>query len=266
MNTSRNGLICIFLLALSILLLAGFNGAVYGQDNGDDEIEADFTVNIEAGLFWFDRNDIRIPNDGGTTFDMIGLISTNPARYIRMSVSATIADRHTFRVLYAPLQKIGTAMFDEPVFFEDTTFEPDTPTDGLYRFNTYRLTYRFTFLDNESWNLGAGVAGLIRDAEVRLTQPEHSASNTDLGFVPLLHLYAERRFGERFSLAVDAEGLASPMGQGRAFDTAITANIRMMENLKLTAGYRFLEGGADVDEVYNFSWINFGLVGLSIDI
>lgn len=266
MNKAKKGFKSVFIPVLSIMLWIGFTDSIYAQGEGENEIDVDYSVSIETGLYWFGRNDVRIPNDGGTTFDMLGLISTNAAPYMRMSGSATVAGRHTFRVLYAPLQKIGTGMFDEPVFFEDTTFEPDTPVEGLYRFNTYRLTYRFTLLDNENWNLGAGLAGLIRDAEVRLSQPGQSASKTDLGFVPLLHVYAERRFGKRFSLAVDAEGLASPMGQGRAFDTAITANLRLMENLKLTAGYRFLEGGADVDEVYNFSWINFGLIGLSFEI
>jgi hypothetical protein len=29
----------------------------------------------------------------------------------------------------------------------------------------------------------------------------------------------------------------------------------------LKAGYRLLEGGADVEEVYNFAWLNFLVIG-----
>ena len=30
----------------------------------------------------------------------------------------------------------------------------------------------------------------------------------------------------------------------------------------LAAGYRAVEGGADVEEVYNFAWFNYGLVSV----
>lgn len=233
---------------------------VHGQ--GADERMANYTASVEAGFFWFSQNDVRIPDAGGTDFDMLNLITSNPAPYIRLSLIATFNERHTFRALFAPLQKIGAGMLDETVFFEETTFSADTPTDGLYRFNTYRLTYRYTFYDQNYWKLGAGAAGLIRDAKIELTQRDRSDSNTDLGFVPLLHMYAERQLGTRLSFALDAEGLASPGQQGRAIDAALLMTLKLMDNWDLTAGYRVLEGGVDVDEVYNFSWINFASIGL----
>ena len=223
-----------------------------------------FTVEAESGALWFSQNDVRIPNETGTDFDMLDLIGTDAIPYLRLRFNVTFNDRHTLRVLFAPIRKIGTGQFDEPVFFEETTFAPDTPTDGLYKFNTYRFTYRYTFYDRNNWTLGAGVAGLIRDAEVELTQPDRSDSSTDVGFVPLLHIYAERQFGDRFSLALDAESLAAT--QGRATDASLTLNYAISDNWSLNTGYRVLEGGADVDQVYNFSWINFGLIGLKLNL
>jgi len=255
-----------FLLLIFFTLAIVFADTAYTQVENENEIDVDISVQIEPGLFWFSRNDVRIPNDGGTEFDMLGLISNNPERYIRISLNATLEERHTFRLVFAPLQKIGSSVFDSPVFFEETIFAPDTPTEGLYRFNTYRLTYRYTFYDRNSWVLGAGVAGLIRDAKVELTQGDLTDSNSDFGFVPLLHIYAARQLGERATVTLDAEGLASPQGQGRAFDAALTASYNVVENWHLTAGYRLLEGGADVDEVYNFSWINFASIGIRLNI
>jgi hypothetical protein len=34
------------------------------------------------------------------------------------------------------------------------------------------------------------------------------------------------------------------------------------DNLKLRTGYRIIEGGADVEQVYNFSLIHFASIGL----
>ncbi len=219
-------------------------------------------INAETGLTWFSRNDVRIPNQNGTEFDMLELIGTGVAPYLRLSASITLGERHKIRALLAPLSKTGTGQFDEEVFFEETLFEAGVPTNGTYRFNNYRLTYRYTFYNNRGWVLGAGAAVLVRDAKVELAQAGLTDSNTDLGFVPLLHIYAKRAFSDRASLVLDAEGLAAT--QGRAADASLTLDFKLSDRWSARAGYRLLEGGADVDEVYNFAWINFGLVGFRL--
>ncbi len=222
------------------------------------------SIDAETGGVWFSRNDVRIPNEGGTDFDMIDLIGSDLSFYYRLRLNVTFGERHTFRVLFAPLEKNGNGIFDEPVFFEETQFDAGSPVNGIYKFNTYRLTYRFTFYDRNNWTLGAGAAGLIRDAKVELNQAGASDSNTDLGFVPLLHVFAERNFGRNASVIFDAETLAGP--QGRATDAALTFHYQLSDYWGVMAGYRLLEGGADVDEVYNFSWINYGLFGLTFNL
>lgn len=249
-KSSNTYLIILLLLIMQLSLLLSA-----------DEVSAqEISFEAETGLFWFSRNDVRIPNEDGTDFNMIELIGSEVAPYYRLRVNLELGNRHTIRLLIAPLTKIGTGVFQEPIFFEETIFEANTPIDGTYRFNTYRLTYRYTFYHRENWVLGAGVAGLIRDAKVELVQPNRIDSNTDVGFVPLLHLYAERKIGTSHSLILDAETLAGP--QGRATDVAMTFSYGLSDNWSLFTGYRLLEGGADVDDVFNFSWINFGLFGL----
>ncbi len=56
--------------------------------------------------------------------------------------------------------------------------------------------------------------------------------------------------------------MAAP--QGRAEDVLIAATYKLSVKVALKTGYRILEGGADNDEVYNFSLFNYALVGLSI--
>ncbi len=221
------------------------------------------TVEAETGGLWFSRNDVRIPNEGGTRFDMIDLIGSDLAPYIRIRASVRLFERHTVRILYAPLTKSGTGRLDKDgaIIFADSEFSPDLPITGTYQFNTWRLTYRYTFYDRGPWELGAGLAGLIRDAKVQLEQNGLEDRDTDLGFVPLVHLFASRELTGRLSLQLDAETLAGP--QGRATDAALTIHYLLRDKLSLYTGYRILEGGADVDQVYNFSWINFVPFGLT---
>ena len=221
-------------------------------------------LDIETGGFWFSRNDVRIPGDTGTQFDLRDLIGTSPEPYIRLNLNLGFGERHNVRLLFAPLSKTGTGQLREPVVFEGATFTPGLPAEGTYRFNTYRATYRYDFFRNDRWEIGAGAAVLVRDAKIELTQGELNERNTDLGFVPLLHFRTTAFLSERLTAVFDAEGLIAP--QGRAFDVSLHANYRLSDSFSIFAGYRFLDGGADNDQVYNFAWINFLKAGLSFGI
>ena len=52
------------------------------------------------------------------------------------------------------------------------------------------------------------------------------------------------------------DGLAG--GPGRAFDTSLKFGYDLNDRWQVTLGYRTLEGGADVDSVYNFAWLHYG--------
>ena len=161
-------------------------------------------------------------------------------------------------VRVAPLTVEGTGRLNDDVMFEDEMFAADLPTKGTYKFNTYRMTYRWTFYDRERWRLGLGAAVLVRDADITLEQGHKRQSRDDLGLVPLLHLYGEYRFNDRASVILDMEGAWSPMG--RAIDAALKAQYNFDSGLYLETGYRTLEGGADNDDVYTFAWLHYALV------
>ena len=87
------------------------------------------------------------------------------------------------------------------------------------------------------------------------------ASRKDnVGFVPLLHLAGEWRAAPRWRLSLDADALAG--GPGRAIDAALKVGYDLRDNLTLQAGYRILEGGADVEETYNFAWLHYAVASI----
>ena len=57
---------------------------------------------------------------------------------------------------------------------------------------------------------------------------------------------------------MEIDGAAAP--QGRAFDFAATLNYEPTPRWTVGAGYRTIEGGADVDEVFTFAWLNAAIV------
>ncbi len=217
-------------------------------------------LDVETGGVWFSRNDARIPGDAGTKFDLRDLTGSGPDPYVRLHATYDLNPRHALRLTLAPLEVEGTGTLSEDVRFRNEVFTADAPTTGTYRFNTYRLTYRWTFHDRGRWRWGAGAAALVRDAKITLEQGDREQSRDDLGLVPLLHLHGAFRVRDRLSLVLDAEGAWSPMG--RAIDAAITARYQTDSGWYAMAGYRTLEGGADNDDVYTFAWLHFALAGV----
>ncbi len=215
---------------------------------------------IESGGVWFNRNETRIPGDSGTRFDLLELTGSGPDPYVRLDATYAFTPHHSLRLTYAPLEVEGTGRLSEEVLFQDRRFSADTPTRGTYVFNTYRLTYRYSFVENDSWELGAGAALLVRDADIALKQGSVQESRDDLGAVPLLHLYGAYQIDDRLSLILDVEGAWSPVG--RAFDVALKAEYELDSAWYGALGYRTLEGGADNDDVYTFAWLHFAVAQL----
>jgi hypothetical protein len=216
----------------------------------------------EAALVAATRNDVRIPGDAGTRFSLVDDFDTPASPAFRVRVGVRIADRHLVTALYAPLRLNATGELDRELSFGGASFPAGTPLHAVYRFDSYRLTYRYSFVRNDSLELAAGATGKIRDAEIALYGPT-TGRKTNTGFVPLLNLHAEWRPGAGdFGLLFDADALAAP--QGRAEDVLLALTWSARDGVDLYAGYRTLEGGADNDEVYNFSWLHYAALGMRV--
>lgn len=215
---------------------------------------------LESGGVWFSKNNVRVPGNDGTKFDMLDLTGSGPDSYIRFYTTYNFNDKHALRLTFAPLEIDGTGMLSEDVVFKDDIFTADTATKGTYKFSTYRLTYRWTFHDCDRWRLGLGVAALVRDAEITLEQGSRKQSRDDLGLVPLLHFYGEYKFTDQVHCILDVEGAWAPAG--RAIDAVLKAQYDFDSGWYASAGYRTLEGGADNDDVYTFAWMHYAQVSV----
>jgi len=110
--------------------------------------------------------------------------------------------------------------------------------------------------------VGIGFTAKIRDALISLKAGDVFSEKTNVGFVPLFHFRVEWIASSKMSVHLEGDALASPGGQGRAEDIALTLQYRLSPSMRLKAGYRFVEGGANVEEVYNFAYVNYLSAGL----
>jgi hypothetical protein len=218
-----------------------------------------FTVEIEAGPVFQTRNDVRIPNDASATrFSLRDLVGSGPWPAGRVYVTWNINERHSLRALAAPLSITETGVPGRAVDFAGASYLPGVATEGTYKFNSYRLTWRYRFRHGARWTWWVGFTAKIRDANIELRQGSTTSRKTDLGFVPLLHVAADGRLAPRWHLILDMDALAG--GPGRAEDLAIKVGYDVGHRWTIAAGYRTVEGGAGVDAVYTFAWLHYAVL------
>jgi hypothetical protein len=240
------------LVTIAAIVLAGAVTA-HGAD-----VDSRFNLELEVGPVWQSKNDVQIPNDDrGTRFSLQELVGSGPWASARFYFTWNITQRHGVRVLLAPLSYTETGIFDSAVDFDGETFAPDVPTEATYQFNSWRVTYRYRFHSGERWRWWVGFTAKIRDAKIRLEQGTTASEDTDVGFVPLAHLRGDFRFAARWHFLLDVDALAG--GPGRAVDLALKVGYDVSDRWGVTGGYRTVEGGADVDRVYNFAWFNYAV-------
>lgn len=241
------------------VLGAGFPAFAQDEASAREAIERNFWISVETGAVWQTVNRVQIPADSGTRFALTDFGSSGGFAG-RVYLGYRWKERHEIRALYAPLAITVNGSSAQPISFQGQTFASQTPLEGFYRFNSYRLTYRYVFHESEDWTLKVGFTAKVRDAEIRITQGESRASRANVGFVPLLHFAATYRLSPRWFLLADLDALAAP--QGRAEDLALQAGYRVRPEFAIIAGYRTVEGGASgTGGVYNFAWLHYAVLG-----
>lgn len=225
-------------------------------------IKAQALIDLETGPVFTGYNDVRIPGDQGTFFSLKDDLKSKTKIVYRLRASYTIKSRHTISLLYAPLETKSEGSITNDIFFKGKVFPAHTELIGTYKFNSYRLTYRYDIVQKPRFAFGLGFTAKIRDAKIALSSPGLLSEKTNVGFVPILNFRLLWKLDDRFGLLLDGDALAAP--QGRAEDVLIAATYKLSGNFGIRAGYRILEGGAENDEVYNFALFNYASVGFTI--
>lgn len=222
-----------------------------------------FALELEGGPAWQSYNDVEIPNDGSATrFSLYDLAGSGPWPAGRLYLTWNIDERHSVRALAAPFSLTENGVPEQPISFAGAEYAADQPVEATYTFNSYRLGYRYRVHRSARTAFRIGATAKIRDATIELEQGATTSRKDDVGFVPLLHLSGEWYFAPRWRLLFDAEGLAG--GPGRAIDATAKLGYDPGGAWAVQAGYRMVEGGADVDEVYTFAWLHYAAASVTL--
>lgn len=247
---SITGMQLILLAVLSVV--SAFSGTA----------QAKWQVDLETGMAVSGYNNVRIPGNTGTKFSLSRDLESDRTVFWRARLSRVLADRHSISVLIAPLTFDAKGRLDRDITFAGVTFVAGTPLEAKYKFNSYRVTYRYDFYRRDQLLLGIGFTGKIRDAAISVEDGIRKSEKTNVGFVPLVNFRAQWKGSSPIGVLLDGDALAAP--QGRAEDVLLALTMNTSKNLQFEIGYRLLEGGADNDEVYTFALVNYLVLGAAL--
>lgn len=216
-------------------------------------------LDVEASIVVPSYNNVAVPGDNGTRFSLTDDLDAKNATAFRLRYSQIFSGKHWIAILAAPLTMESHGTLHKSIDFNGTTFPEGSSIDATFRFDSYRLMYRYRLHQTDMFQFRLGGALKVRDAAIKLESNGLKSEKNNTGVVPLLSFNLTWMPFKKFYFLIDGEALAAP--QGRAEDILFAAQYNAKESFSLRLGYRLLEGGADNDEVYTFSLFHYILAG-----
>jgi len=179
-------------------------------------------------------------------------------------VASWLRPNDELRFVIAPLRDSGTAAPSTPIFFDGAKFPAGVPLSVVYKFNTYRFTYDapvWGSLRSNAVEMRLGGTLAIRDARVLVSQPGLSRNFYNWGPVPLLYFSTAIRPAARLTWMVEFDAFPAP-GGGGLFDGVLKASYAVSRQFAVTAGGRYVDGGAAGPDFYNHLRQRAAVLGL----
>ena len=231
-----------------------------------------FAFEYETGYTKLLHHTIQF-GESGTNFNLItqgGQEILFP--FTRLAADIILWKRHTLSFLYQPLTIETETRLFEPVTIDDITFAADQGLLIKYGFPFWRLTYRYNFIENDRFTLGAGLALQLRNASI-VFQPQDGTDitvNQNLGPVPALSFYTRYDFPFGLFLALEATGLYASSAfingadfefEGSILDASLRTGFRLQRGIEAFISTRFLGGSAKGTSEYETDYWTQGASG-----
>ena len=217
----------------------------------NQSVIAQALVDVETGSVMTGYNDIRIPGDLGTLFSLKDDLKSKTKIFYRLRASYTLQSRHTISLLYAPLEIKSAGRVTYKISFNGVLFDANTDIKSIYKFNSYRFTYRYHLISQTKIILDLGFTAKIRDANVHLYSTKQTTESTSIGFVPIINFNFNWNINEAWDLHLNGDALVTP--QGRAGDIQLAITYQCSDPINIRMGYRILEEGTDTATALSYS-------------
>lgn len=205
-------------------------------------------------------SDISIPRSKVNEFSLTDDLSADGKIAYRLELKHEINERHKLELMVAPLSITASGILPKDIEFNGRTFSKGDEAQALFRFDSYRIRYRYFFRNKAAHFKSIGLTGKLRDAEIKLKTSTEESRKLNTGVVPLINFLFIFPLSEKLELSINGDAAFSPYGRAEDIFTGFVYSAN--RHLSIYSGYRVVEGGSDVAEVYSFTWINYFVIGL----
>lgn len=202
---------------------------------------------LAAGYFFgsvstFGRFDSKAGVEGTPFTAEHDLGLTSQARQPFVEIMFRIGERNRLRVDFIDLRRAADRRIDRIIQYGDQTFQVNDPVHSAFDWRQMDLTYTYSFLRGERYELGAGLGVHLVQAEATAEIPRtpQYADFNGVGPFATLALDGSWRFARHWSLNVRGNYLRVTIGSGSGMMGQYHADLqyRWRRNLAFGAGYR----------------------------
>jgi hypothetical protein len=175
---------------------------------------------------------------------------SDQARQLRMEIVFRLVKRGRLRVNFLDLRRQGERSLDQTIQYGDQTFRVGSLVQSQFNWRQMDLTYTYSLLRGESYELGAGVGVHLIEAEASAQIPStpQSADYSVAGPFATVALDGTWRFASHWALSARGQYLRVTIGSvsGMMGDYHADVQYRWKRNVAFGLGYELQEMEADV--------------------
>jgi hypothetical protein len=188
----------------------------------------------------------------------------------KFQVMVRVEERHRLRFDYFSLDRTGNVTINEPIIFRDVTLEPGDPLNSNLSIRTLSITYEYSFLHSEKYEVAAtlGVTDTDISARARVTTATRHVNQTEdqAGPFPTAGLDATYVISKRFYVDGRAEymhvNLDNLVGSLGFFE--FDALYRLRPNISFAAGYNIVRANLSSTQAAQSGFFNINTGGPEI--
>ncbi len=197
--------------------------------------------------------------------DMLGLDKNDYEAKIQAMVR--VGERHRLRFDYFSLDRTDSTTVTQPIVFRDVVLQPGDPLNSDLSIRTFGITYGYSFLHSDRYELAAtiGVSDTDISARARVqTQSRHVDQTEDqAGPFPTLGLDATYVVSKRFYFDGRAQYMKVRIDDldGSLGIYELDALYRLRPNISFALGYSMLRASLDSAQAKQAGFFNFNSKG-----
>jgi hypothetical protein len=161
----------------------------------------------------------------------------------KLQVMVRAGERHRLRFDYFSLDRTGQTIATDPIIFRDVLLLPGDPLDSSMSIRTLGITYEYSFLHSDRYELAATVGVNVTDISMRVrvtTETRHIDQSEDqAGPFPTVGLDGTYVISKRFYFDARAQYMKANIDDLQASLTVFEADAlyRLSPNVAFALGY-----------------------------